>query len=580
MARGWLAGLMLSCAFVQSLVCAELPAGGATEKESDAPHGRLETLARSADLIFKGQVISDEAKTNASFVFWAKPHVTVFKIISVLQGKADSGTLQLWHYTGRPMAWGGPQPPSAHSFAAGQTYIIYADTLDKAEYLYEPPADAASRSNEFRQFYGGGVTRTLDARPIPGMGVKEAHWFELNLLLQDSIPTNVLYAIDQLDSLSLTGRGGQDWGHYDDFKRNSVLSALLPLVTSTNETIANRAIGCFASDSKPDAMTEALDKALIQVANEGPTSSRRLNAIGGLSGRRFPDISNSLTQLLQAPDEQARAGAVDLLAHYPGRFSDQALLQAAGDDSPWVRSCVANVIGNGKYESLLPTLVKLFADPVGLTNPLPPLTMDSLQAGARADSRGDVHTCAGYALLNFDLAQVGGILKANRSDKAFQLSFMKRLAEDGVAPDLQVLAADLLAHTANSEKEAAQNNFHWPLSYWLTGNFQWVWDTLFAHVSGLSRKALDDPKMVPLLDALQIADDPGDAKTRSLYEFFLDKGLLERAILVRRGITRRTEDKAIDKNSFGFPALLKMFDDIDEKHSLKPGWSTNTAPSA
>jgi hypothetical protein len=79
---------------------------------------------------------------------------------------------------------------------------------------------------------------------------------------------------------------------------------------------------------------------------------------------------------------------------------------------------------------------------------------------------------------------------------------------------------------------------------------------------------------------LQIADDPGDAKTRSLYEFFLDKGLLERAILVRRGITRRTEDKAIDKNSFGFPALLKMFDDIDEKHSLKPGWSTNMAPSA
>ena len=209
MTRGWLAGLMLSCAFVQFMVCTELPAGSATEKESDAPHGPLETLARSADLIFKGQVISDEAKANASFVSWAKPHVTVFKIISVLQGKADSGTLQLWHYTGGPMAWSGREPPSAHSFAAGQTYIIYADTLDKAEYLYEPPADAASRTNEFRQLYGGGITRTLDARPIPGMEVKEAHWFELNLLLNDTNPTNVVYAIDQLDSLSLTGREGR-----------------------------------------------------------------------------------------------------------------------------------------------------------------------------------------------------------------------------------------------------------------------------------------------------------------------------------------------------------------------------------
>jgi hypothetical protein len=291
MARGWLAGLMLSCSFVQSVVCAELPAGSATQKDPDAPHGQLEALARSADLIFKGQVISDEAKTNASFVFWAKPHVTVFNIISVLQGKADSGTLQLWHYTGQPRAWSGSQPPSAHSFAAGQTYIIYADTLDKAEYLYKPPADAASRSNEFRQLHNGGVTRTLDARPIPGMEVKEAHWFELNLLLNDTNPTNVVYAIDQLDSLSPPGRGEQDWGHSDDFKRDAVLSALLPLVTSRNETIANRAIVCFASDSKPDAMTEALDKALIQVANEGrhPAAvSMRSAACRAGDFRRFP----------------------------------------------------------------------------------------------------------------------------------------------------------------------------------------------------------------------------------------------------------------------------------------------------
>ena len=74
-----------------------------------------------------------------------------------------------------------------------------------------------------------------------------------------------------------------------------------------------------------------------------------------------------------------------------------------------------------------------------------------------------------------------------------------------------------------------------------------------------------------MLDALQIADDPGDIRTRSLYEFFLDKGMTERAIQLRRGIIRRTEDKKIDRKSFNFPAKLKVFDAIDEKHSKKPG---------
>ena len=73
-----------------------------------------------------------------------------------------------------------------------------------------------------------------------------------------------------------------------------------------------------------------------------------------------------------------------------------------------------------------------------------------------------------------------------------------------------------------------------------------------------------------MLDALQIADDPGDARTRSLYAFFLDKDLTERAKELRRGIIRRTEDKNINRESFGFPEKLKAFDEIDKAHSLKP----------
>ncbi len=77
--------------------------------------------------------------------------------------------------------------------------------------------------------------------------------------------------------------------------------------------------------------------------------------------------------------------------------------------------------------------------------------------------------------------------------------------------------------------------------------------------------------MASLLDALQIADDPSDERTRSLYRVLLDKGLIERAKELRRGIIRRTQDRAIDKKSFNFPEKLKAFDEIDEKHSLKPG---------
>jgi len=68
-----------------------------------------------------------------------------------------------------------------------------------------------------------------------------------------------------------------------------------------------------------------------------------------------------------------------------------------------------------------------------------------------------------------------------------------------------------------------------------------------------------------------IADDPGDARTLSLYGFFLDNRMIGRAKELRRGIIRRTEDKAINKESFGFPEKINLFDEMDEKHSLKPG---------
>lgn len=299
----------------------------------------------------------------------------------------------------------------------------------------------------------------------------------------------------------------------------------------------------------------------------------RAAAIAALSGTGFSIVSNSLPQWLGDSSELVRAQSVLLLPDFPGEFSDQLLRKLATNSSPKVRSMVANAIGNGKVQQLLPTLMQLFSEPPDSTNSEPSLTTQELQAGTDLWSQdaGDVHACAGYALLKFDVDQVGEILKTNISDKGFGLSFIRKLAPNGAEPYFPLLAKELKAHTADSEQEAAKNGFHWSLSYWLSGNFGWAWDTLFGYVSAQPREALANPQFAPMLDALQIADDPGDARTRSLYAFFLDKGLTERAIELRRGIIRRTEDKNINRESFGFPDKIKAFDEMDKQHSLKPG---------
>jgi len=55
-------------------------------------------------------------------------------------------------------------------------------------------------SDYFRQI--DGVIQTLDDRPVNGLSVKEAHWFELNLLLTHGTAGNSLYGIQKLDSTS------------------------------------------------------------------------------------------------------------------------------------------------------------------------------------------------------------------------------------------------------------------------------------------------------------------------------------------------------------------------------------------
>ena len=455
------------------------------------PHGRLEEMEREADLIFKGRVISTSAATNTSFPSWAKPHATRFSLISVLKGSVQTNEPVVWHYTGGPGAWGGGAQPSWYQFETGQAYLVFAARLDKPDYLYSVPADATNRPNEFRQLYRDGIMRTLDARPVGSLHMKDAHWLELTLLLNDANPPNQLYAIDNLDRMSLAGRRDDQWTRSDDFKRKAVLSALLPLVTNNNEQVASRALNCFASESTAAIKLAPFAATLVRVANESLYPTCRLAAISALSGTTGETVSNSLTHLLKSPDENIRLGAVRLLPHFPGGFAAQALREKADDPSANVRSVGADVIGDGKYARVLPTLAKLFADPVGRDPLIEPETMEYLRAGQRWSNIGDVHTSAGLALVKFDPDQVAGILKTNLDDPGFHINFVSKLAERDAEPWLPELVSILEARLKHVD-EISKLPPNDPRSYAdplcksiLVGTYAKCWEgytTLFAEI--------------------------------------------------------------------------------------------------
>jgi hypothetical protein len=313
------------------------------------PHGRIEEMAAAADLVFKGRVVSTHAVTNAAFPLWGQPYETKFNIISVLKGNIQTNMIAFLHITGQPGAWSGGAPPQNFKFEVGQSYLTFAAMTDKPDYHYSPPSNNVVRLNEFRQLMHGEIaSHTLDKRPLDGLSVKDAQWVELNLLLKDTNPTNQLYAIGKIDSLSLAGRGNDEWSHSPDFKRKTVLSALQPLITNRNEQVAIRAINCFKTGSNSTATLESFANALVKVVNGSSSFKIRLSAISALSGSHFEAVSNSLGQLLQNPNSDVRSKAVALLALYPGDFAEQLLRECANDKSPSVRAGVADVIGNGK----------------------------------------------------------------------------------------------------------------------------------------------------------------------------------------------------------------------------------------
>ena len=538
-----------------------------------------------ADLVFKGLVISTQAETNAAFPEWGKPFATKFEVISLLKGDVHTNTITFLHITGEPMAWGGGTPPSHFSFEVGKLYIIFAVKAAKPDYLYSPSSNNIANSYEFRQpMQGEYAFRALDGRALSSLSVKEAIWNELNRLLNSGIATNSLYAIQHLNRMSKSCLAA--WGHDDDFKREAVLKAILPFVTNDDDGVAVSAMGCFqlggntgtfvidqggwmpilrgCSEVQPECVAQVSPyaAALVDVANKSSSVSRRVAAIAAFSCTRFPIVSNSLPRWLGDANEQVRAQTVLLLPDFPGEFSEQLMRERATDPSPKVRSVVADAIGSGKLEHLLPTLVVLLAEPVGPTNPIPPLTLEELQSGAQLldENVGDVHASAGYALLKFDVDQVGEILKTNLHDVGFRPNYLCKLAENNARPWLTNLVEMYEARRDRIWKEVETSGTEPKTNYFqalmtLSGTYYRSWNIIYKYLHELPSSEFAGGNLDRCLDVLENAGTTGSQEPTQIYELYRMKGLNKRATKFRS-----------ENGKYSGYSLSGFFDKVDAQY--------------
>lgn len=151
------------------------------------PPDGLDKMASNADLVCKARVVSFAVVTNAAFqpLPGFETRASRLEIISVLKGNPPTNSLVFQHYASNPKGMGFMYSPQHYDLETGQCYLIFAVKTD--------------HENEFRQIrfsHTGkedeGVMRTLDARPLDGLSVKEAHWQESALPLHSANPTNQL----------------------------------------------------------------------------------------------------------------------------------------------------------------------------------------------------------------------------------------------------------------------------------------------------------------------------------------------------------------------------------------------------
>lgn len=479
------------------------------------PAPGVKAMAASSDLIFKGTVTSSVRANDklfqaiAGYANWK----TQFTIVSVIKGKArDPVTFRHYDRVTRCCAVYDPQ---YYHFEVGRTYLVFAETSSVPGVYQQLWLRPVGKPDQ-------GVVLCADSDPVTTTDARTAVWTELIAMLQSSRPSDVRYAIQQLDEMSGLA-GWRPLGSVSDFDRNDILRAVHMFVSSSNPGVAQAAIDVVGSHNpylsddvearlaavgsaytpgisiespREDTSGKLYWRELAAVANSHMDGATRGRAILALGLVYEVQIEDQLAHWVTDQSPNVRAAAAELLADYRDVATRQRLTALANDPEPQVRAAAAVSIGFGQYVWAADILSRLLHD---------------------ADAT--VRKNAGLSLLSFrpNDASIASILKANLSDREFAPLFLNALALENPRPYLEDLANELKIPTEPH------------LSSWsgeMPGSF--AWSILFHYLADQSVDAIASGQFDHYLDLMNqwamTSYDVGD-----MYAFYVQRGMTERA---------------------------------------------------
>lgn len=495
------------------MVLALLPIFWSLARGAKAPEPvSLEELDQTADIIFKGTVVSSRTVDHGGLTYCAQggdlTRDTGFKIASIIKGEVPGNTLIFRHCDLDPehpaVLYNGRQ---SYQFESGKTYIVFAKKSETA--------------GVFQQLWmwarGGGYAGVLlctKHKPVVASTIRDIFWSELMAMLKSTDDTDVTYAISLLDGMSVKPGG---WGGWDivpapEFDRKDVLAALRGLLTNPDSKIAQAAISVIGSHNpymrnEPDRTRFWLAavsgqgspmntkgeniggklywKDLVTVANSKSYDATRALAILALGRVREPALEQHFKRWLADAAPAVRASATVLLADFPNLATHERLTVLAGDVAPEVRTAAAREIGFAQQVALSDILAKLINDP-----------------------DAEVRDTAAMSLLSFSPKNeaIAPIFRANLDNEEFGPSFLNALAGNNPQAYLDALA------NAVEQKKNLQS-----------------WHILFKYLQAQPVDQITSGKFDRYLDAMEKTDRQSTWIPVSMYAFYVERGMTDRA---------------------------------------------------
>src|SRR2546430_2105484 len=137
------------------------------------PPSGLDQMSTNATFVCKARVVATTVITNDSFrpIPGFEARAAALEVISVLKG--DPLTFfAIFDYYSRMPAGAWSYEPQHYTLEEGQSYLIFGTDTAAPGIFRQIRQSHTAKADE-------GVTRTLDARRLNGLPIKEAHWLEL-----------------------------------------------------------------------------------------------------------------------------------------------------------------------------------------------------------------------------------------------------------------------------------------------------------------------------------------------------------------------------------------------------------------